>query len=78
THSLHGIVGISRIRARMLLLLSIHRVHTGLIFDANLATLHSRCILSPTDSYTYSDSVTQLVLQHNSTDIRTIALLSLP
>ena len=58
--------------------MSIHRVQTGLIFDDNFETLDSRWIISPTDSYTYSDSDKQLVLKHNSTDRSTNALFSLP
>ncbi|MEJ9203131.1 hypothetical protein P4W02_17030, partial [Bacillus thuringiensis] len=58
--------------------MSIHRVQTGLIFDDNFETLDSRWIVSPTDSYTYSDSDKQLVLKHNSTDRSTNALFSLP
>lgn len=58
--------------------MSIHRVQSGLIFDDNFDTLDTRWVVSPSDSYGYSDVGKQLTLNHNPTDRSTNALFSLP
>ncbi|MDR4436153.1 hypothetical protein [Bacillus tequilensis] len=58
--------------------MSIHRVQSGLIFDDNFETLDTRWIVSPSDSYDYSEVDKRLTLNHNPTDRSTNALFSLP
>lgn len=58
--------------------MSIHRVQSGLIFDDNFETLDTRWLVSPSDSYDYSEEGKRLTLSHNPTDRSTNALFSLP